>query len=71
MVNAKLPLLVALLLSALLLAGCGTPDEQEGDENAASEQESVGEGEVPSAGVVGTLVAAVAAVAGVSLLRRK
>ena len=35
-----------------MLAGCGTPDEMEADESPRSEQESVGEGEVPGPGTI-------------------
>lgn len=57
-------LVALLLLLAVGLAGCGTPDEQESDESEASEQGNVGEGEVPGFGtVVGVL-----AVAGAALL---
>lgn len=55
---------------ALLLAGCGTPDEQEADENEASEQESVGEGEVPGPGALG-VVGAVLVAAGFAVWKRR
>lgn len=63
------PLLLGLLLASVVLAGCGTPDEQEPDENAQSEQESVGEGEVP--GFEPALAIGAAAVALVLLARRQ
>lgn len=53
------PILLA-LLATTLLAGCGAPDEQESDENEASEQESVGEGEVPGLEAAGFVLAVVA-----------
>lgn len=68
MTRSKLLLLLA-IIAATALAGCGTPDEQEADESPQSEQESVGEGEVPGIGVVGGVLAV--AVAAVLVARRR
>jgi hypothetical protein len=63
-------LLVSFTILAVGLAGCGVPDEQESDENEASEQGNVGEGEIPGVGAIG-LVGAVAAAAGLALWSRR